>query len=128
MSSDNGVVLDCDAGRRLGCGSFCCQLIVRLTEDEEKHFCKRMLDKDAQGYCEFFDKQDGMCRVWATRPEVCRGYDCNSDMLLQVALREGFRSLLELATSHPFIRKHEMRYIPYVELRGPDPDDHNGSA
>lgn len=101
--SRTAVLVDCDAGRRMGCASFCCRLIVRLRPGEsdpgqpnapQKH----CLDKNPRdGLCVYFERDSGRCSVWAERPQTCRDYTCNSDPLLQVILREGYTSLLRLA-------------------------------
>jgi hypothetical protein len=39
--------------------------------------------------------------MWQRRPSICRAYDCNTDPLLQVVLRDGFRSLRELVVARP---------------------------
>ncbi|MDH5676193.1 MAG: YkgJ family cysteine cluster protein [Myxococcales bacterium] len=96
------VRVDCDQGRRLGCASFCCRLLVQLDPGErdpgrpgagDKH----CLDKDPRsGLCVYFDEPSGRCSVWERRPRVCREYDCNSDPHLQRVLKEGFVSLTRL--------------------------------
>lgn len=96
------VRVDCEAGRRLGCASFCCRMIVRLDADEGDPrrpdlVGKRCLDKDpVDGLCVHFERSSGRCGIWERRPRICREYDCNGDTLLQVVLRDGFRSLTEL--------------------------------
>lgn len=104
-------LIDCDAGRRLGCQSFCCRLLVRLKPHEMEETGdgtppKSFIDKDAEGYCIHFDKQTSLCGIWAQRPEICREYECNTDVMLQIALREEFRNIVELA------RKAVTTYIP----------------
>jgi len=94
--------VDCDAGRALGCATFCCRLIVRLrpgephpTHPNERRSC---IDKDPHtGLCVHLDRQSQRCRIWERRPKICRAYDCNHDPSLQVVLREGFRSLTQIA-------------------------------
>jgi Fe-S-cluster containining protein len=109
--SEKTVLVDCDAGRRLGCRTFCCRLLVRLKPHEmEAHTGgpppKGFVDKNAQGLCIHMDPETGRCGIWETRPEVCREYTCNDDFLLQVALREDFANIAELA------RKASIAYIP----------------
>lgn len=104
MSKDSDEILvHCEEGRRLGCNTFCCRLLVRLEADErevgpdgiERHF----IPKRDDGLCIYCDPADHRCTRWETRPRVCREYDCNADPLLQVVLREGFTSLVELVTA-----------------------------
>ena len=108
------VLLDCEEGRRMGCESYCCCLIVRLSEEEAKAFGgRRVLGKDAdEKYCEYFDRETKRCLIWEQRPSVCRSYNCNTDRLLQIVFHEGFTSLVPLLTSDPFIRAHEKRFVP----------------
>ncbi len=93
-------ILDCDEGRRLGCATFCCRLIVRLTAEERGTIAGRpsgsCLDKGPDGLCEHLDRATHRCRIWQRRPEVCRSYDCNDDPLLAVVLRDGFSTLTRL--------------------------------
>jgi len=104
---DGIVILDCDEGRRLGCGSFCCRLIVRLAPGEADPTLpgrrdKSCVDKDpVTGLCVHFDPTSSRCRIWHQRPSVCRAYDCNRDPLLAVALRDGCRSIVDLVTAPP---------------------------
>lgn len=103
--------IDCDAGRRLGCGTFCCRLLVRLKPHEREPDrdgipAKQFVDKDEDGCCVHFDRASSLCRNWQQRPETCREYSCNGDFLLQVAIREGFSSIADLA------KKATRSYIP----------------
>jgi len=97
--------LDCDEGRRLGCGTYCCSLIVRLDPDEcdpgdDRPGFKHCVDKDPDGgRCIFLDDDQSSCTVYSRRPRVCRQYDCRTDPLLKVVLQEGFHSLTRLVTS-----------------------------
>jgi len=101
--SGETVLVDCDAGRRMGCASYCCRLIVRLRVGEHdpgkpEQRDKHCLDKDLRdGLCVYFERGSGRCSVWERRPRTCREYECNSDPLLQVVLREGYSSLVRLA-------------------------------
>lgn len=93
--------VNCDAGRKLGCGSFCCRLLVRLQPEEREPgdgitAAKGFVDKDENGYCIHFDRQTELCKIWQTRPQVCREYTCNSDFLLQTAIYNSFDSLVGL--------------------------------
>lgn len=97
--------LDCDEGRRLGCGTYCCSLIVRLDPGEADPAGnggdnKHCVDKDpSSGRCIYLDDDQNCCTVYTQRPKICREYDCRTDPLLQVALKEGFHSLPRLVTS-----------------------------
>jgi len=103
--------VDCRKGRELGCQTYCCRLLVRLEPDERAadngHVMARdFVEKSADGYCIHLDRDSHLCRTWETRPRVCRGYDCNSDFLLQVAVRNEFRNIAEL------VRIAATAYIP----------------
>lgn len=115
FSMDRGkcraVGVDCEAGRALGCGTFCCRLLVRLkpheiVPPEDGQPAKSFVDKDEAGYCVHFDLDASLCRIWERRPEACREYDCNGDFLLQVALKEGFTDIADLA------KKARTAFIP----------------
>lgn len=95
-------IIDCDAGRRLGCNTFCCRLLVRYYEDErppsgDGSTPKGCVDKAADGLCIHLDRATQRCGIWETRPRVCREYDCNSDYLLQVAVRVGVKNIVQLS-------------------------------
>lgn len=84
--------VDCDAGREMGCQTFCCRLLVRLkphemVPNEEGLAPKGFVDKTEDGYCVHMDRETNRCGIWQTRPEICREYDCNGDEVLQVVLR-----------------------------------------
>ena len=121
-TTHQAINVDCDAGRRLGCGTFCCRLLVRLKSHEmspagDRGAAKGFVDKNAAGYCVHFDRDSSLCRIWEQRPETCREYDCNGDFLLQVALREPFENIADLA------QRASTAYIPKecylrVPLRG----------
>jgi len=105
IKAGKAVVLDCEEGRRRGCASFCCRLIVRLAPGErdpgQPHRTeKRCVDKHPDsGLCVYMDPETELCTVWDRRPKVCREYDCNEDPLLQIVLRDGFTSLVKLITT-----------------------------
>lgn len=107
--------VDCDAGRRLGCATFCCRLIVRLAPDEPHPTGERRgncIDKDpVTGLCVHLERGTQRCGIWDKRPRICRAYDCNHDPSLQVVLREGYRSLTQLAFSDA-PPKSEWRRVP----------------
>lgn len=99
------VLVDCDAGRRRGCSTFCCRLLVRLTSEElEKRSIPGVepgmssVPKNPDGLCIHLDETTHRCRIWSDRPRVCRGYDCAKDELLPVVLKYGFHSLVQLVT------------------------------
>lgn len=114
--------VDCETGRRMGCHTFCCRLLVRLDPDEREPGDgitppKGFVDKDPDsGLCIHFDPQTSRCRIWEQRPRVCREYSCNSDPLLQVVLQRGFQSLAALlrASATTQIPRELHRYIPYL--------------
>lgn len=106
MDDDTDITcVDCDAGRKMGCHSFCCRLLVRLRPEEmtrqgeEGLPPKGFVDKDVDGLCVHFERETGLCAIWEDRPITCREYECNSDFLLQVVLREGFESIVKTARS-----------------------------
>jgi Fe-S-cluster containining protein len=107
----------------MGCASFCCSLIVRLRDGEKDpgaphNLKKRCVDKDPKsGRCVYQHPATGRCAVWASRPAICREYDCNGDPKLQTVLRHGFTSLMALirATDTP---ERERLYVPYVDESG----------
>lgn len=95
-------IIDCEIGRQLGCNTFCCRLIVRYYEDERPPSVdgstpKSCVDKAPDGLCVHLDRGTQRCTTWETRPRVCREYDCNSDYLLQVALRVGVNNIVQLS-------------------------------
>ena len=95
-------IIDCELGRRLGCRTFCCRLLVRYYEDErppspDGSTPKGCVDKAPDGLCIHLDRTTERCSIWASRPRVCREYDCNSDYLLQVAVRRGVTNIVQLS-------------------------------
>lgn len=111
--------VDCDKGRELGCHSFCCRLLVRLDPEEREPGQdglppKGYVDKDENGNCIHHDLENGLCRIWERRPRVCRQYECNTDPLLQVVVRHGFKSLGQLmkTSASAFIPKETYISIP----------------
>lgn len=114
-------LVDCDTGRCMGCATFCCRMLVRLQLDEIKPGDgtsppKSFVDKDTDGYCIHFDRESNHCNNWEERPKVCREYECNSDFLLQVVLREGFSNIANLAkaASKAYIPKESYIKIPMM--------------
>ena len=121
-------LVDCDEGRRMGCATFCCRMLVRLEphemEENSDGVKKGFVDKDSEGYCIHIDKKTGRCKNWEKRPKVCREYECNSDFMLQVVLINGFTNIAELAKSalDAYIPKESYKYIPVIEFPDIDAD------
>jgi len=95
----------------MGCQSFCCKLLVKLTDDEGETMCgqpgKRFMDKDLKdGYCIHFDREKENCTIWKRRPETCRLYECDGDKMLQIALKEKNLSIVDIAI------KAQKKFIP----------------
>ena len=112
--------VDCNKGRELGCQTFCCRLLVRLAPEERQQSkdgvpAPGFVDKDADGYCAYFDRVSSLCRNWHNRPAVCRAYSCNADDLLQVALRQKFTGIVDLVkkAQKMFIPRETYKFVPY---------------
>ena len=118
MTEECEVFLDCEEGRRLGCATFCCRLIVRLTPEERGRGvpgvepAMNCLPKDTDGLCIHLDRETSLCRIWRERPRVCREYDCNHDGLLSVVLKSGFTSLTQLVRDASRLRKAPRARVP----------------
>jgi hypothetical protein len=116
--------VDCDAGRELGCQTFCCRLLVRLQPGERDPSApdrpdKRFVDKDpATGLCANLDPETSLCRSWDSAPRWCVEYDCNEDPRLQSVLRHGFVSITRL--SEPVYRELPPIRVPYRQPAGSD--------
>lgn len=113
--------LDCEQGRKSGCQTFCCRLLVRRDAPANNSggdcgTSSRFIDKGKDGYCVYLNRDTKLCRIWEQRPSVCQGYDCNFDFLLQVALRHTFRNAVELAriAATTYIAKDRYFRIPYT--------------
>lgn len=105
------IFVDCDAGRSMGCNTFCCRLLVQLKPHERVARddglpAKGYVDKDSNGLCVNMDTETWLCKIWHDRPETCREYSCNEDFKLQVVVREGFSGIVDLA------KKATTAYIP----------------
>jgi len=103
--------LNCDAGRKMGCRTYCCRLLVRLREEEAQQLypdrpTARFLEKAADGLCLYLDRETFRCGIWDKRPDICRRFDCNTDFLLQVAVKEPFESIVDLT------KKAQSIYLP----------------
>ena len=118
-------LLDCDAGRELGCKSFCCRLLVRLEEHERNEVdpatnrLKGYVDKKANGICSHQDDETGLCQNWENRPKICREYDCNYDKLLQIVLvskEKSISSWMKESVS-VVIAKENQQFVPYIEVK-----------
>ncbi len=123
------IFVDCEAGRRMGCQTFCCRLLVRLKPEErvESHDglpAKGFVDKDSQGLCVHMDQETWQCKNWQSRPLTCREYNCNDDFLLQVVLRDGFTNIADLArkATSAYIPKETYLSVPVISNPGKDPD------
>lgn len=113
--------IDCEKGRRLGCRSFCCRMLVRLKSHEmepgvDGFAAKGFLDKTLDGNCIHFDLENGLCDRWETRPETCQEYMCNGDPNLQIVMRYGITNLVEVArrAATEYIPREEFIEIPYL--------------
>lgn len=124
MGDGKEALVDCDAGRALGCASFCCRLIVRLGPGERDPSrpdepAKHCVDKDRKdGLCVLFDRETQACTAWDRRPTTCREYDCNGDPLLQVVLRDGYHSLTALIIA-PHVPPADHVAIPRLDRPQP---------
>ena len=118
MSDSNRPPVDCDAGRALGCGTFCCRLLVRLLPLEgdpasPSELEKRFVDKEpGTGLCVHLDRETQLCSVWDRAPQWCREFDCNRDERLQSVLRHGFTSI---ASFSPVYRELVPIRVPHRE-------------
>ena len=123
MSKNNKLaLLNCDEGRKLGCKSFCCRLLIRLSEHERTEIdpdtqqTKGYVGKKENGRCIHQNEKTGLCANWENRPQVCREYDCNSDKLLQVVLKSSGESIscwMKESVS-VYITKEEEKFVPYI--------------
>ncbi|NOX43747.1 MAG: hypothetical protein GXP19_08470 [Gammaproteobacteria bacterium] len=114
--------IDCEEGKRLGCQTFCCRLLVRLRPEEMEKTLdgstpKGFVDKDPDGICIHMNRDSGSCNIWEKRPQTCREYECNSDFLLQVVLHNEFINIAETAkvAAKAFIPKENYIKIPLLK-------------
>ena len=123
VDRDAGVVLDCDTGRRMGCATYCCRLIVRLRPGErdpsDPREEKSCVDKDPKsGLCIHLDDETHRCGIWAERPSACREFDCNADYRLQVVLEQRITSIVQLFLAEP--ETGPPKRVPYVRREPPN--------
>lgn len=115
--------VNCTEGRRLGCQTFCCRLLVRLEPDERGPDNHGTVEKSPDGYCVHLDREKHLCHIWDQRSRACRGYTCNGDFLLQVAVRNKFSNIAEL------VRLAAIAYIPketYISVPADEPSTASG--
>jgi len=118
-------IVDCEVGRKLGCHTFCCRLLVALKPHERESSsdgmpAKGYVDKDRNGLCVHMDTENWLCKIWESRPEACREYTCNQDFKLQIVLREGFSGIIDLAkkTTTMYIPKETYLSVPVIDRAG----------
>ena len=116
------ICVDCNEGKRMGCQTFCCSLLVQLHPEEmeptvDGSTAKGYVDKTPDGICVHMDQNLGLCNIWGERPHTCRAYDCNSDFLMQIVLRKGFVNIAKtaIAASKVFIPKESYIKIPLLK-------------
>lgn len=117
-------LLDCDAGRKLGCKNFCCRLLVRLEEHERNEVdpstnrLKAYVDKKENGTCLHQNEKSGLCENWENRPKICREYDCNYDKLLQIVIKSSGKSIsgwMKESVS-VVIEEKDLQFVPYTKI------------
>jgi Fe-S-cluster containining protein len=102
--------VDCAAGHRSGCASWCCDvsLVVIAKEDlddglEPEPGFLDLLARDDLGRCRYLDV-DGACSVWEKRPLECRVYSCEGrekpDMLKACASATAGRKITQKPCAH----------------------------
>jgi hypothetical protein len=81
----SSVTIDCDARMPL-CHAACCRLSFALSVQDVEEGKVRwelgrpyMNRRDADGYCHHLERGSCACNVYASRPLVCRSYDCRTD-------------------------------------------------
>ena len=122
MCNIQTALLDCDAGRKMGCKSFCCRLLVRLDQKEQTEIDpvtgrkKGYVDKKENGTCIYQDEKTGLCLNWKNRPRICREYDCNHDRMLQVVLNSRSNHLADWMKEsvQPEIDTMTKKFVPYL--------------
>lgn len=82
---EGGVQIDCENRLHL-CRGACCRLSFALTvQDLEEGKVKwdfgrpYMIRHDGDGYCHHIERETKSCRIYESRPVVCRAYDCRKD-------------------------------------------------
>jgi len=114
--------VDCAAGRKMGCLSFCCRMLVRLKPHEmepgvDGMAAKGFVDKTPDGYCIHLDQKLGLCGIWENRPEACQEYTCEGDPNLQIVLRDGILNIVEIAKRAAVEYIHTETYIKIPTLK-----------
>lgn len=93
--------LKCDRGRDVGCRTFCCRLLVRLTPEEKEQLYpgeqRISMDKSPDGYCEKLDRTSWKCTIWEERPQACRAFDCREDERIQMVIKEQTVNIVTIA-------------------------------
>ena len=126
LSDDVTVLVDCEAGRRMGCDTLCCRLMVGLSADdiaaglEPQSEISGLLKQDPDGFCHYLDRATMRCSVWDKRPLLCRLYNCNNDPKLQAVLREGFKSFTQAIKTSKTIPPDAWQQIPLLDLSDDD--------
>jgi len=108
--------VDCVEGRKLGCQTYCCRLLVRLEPEEREkvdgtQIARGFVEKAADGYCINFDRQTHLCKNWHGRPKACSAYSCNGELLLQVAIRHEFKNIVELVKLAATVNLPEENFV-----------------
>jgi Fe-S-cluster containining protein len=82
---EGSVQIDCE-NRIALCRGACCRLSFALTvQDLEEGRVKwdlarpYMIRHDEDGYCHHVERETKHCGIYASRPVVCRAYDCRKD-------------------------------------------------
>lgn len=82
---ESSVEIDCE-NRIALCRGACCRLSFALTvQDLEEGRVKwdlgrpYMIRHDEDGYCHHVERASKSCGIYASRPVVCRSYDCRKD-------------------------------------------------
>ena len=117
-------LLDCDAGRALGCKSFCCRLLVRLEEHERNEVdpttnrLKGYVDKKENGTCLYQNEKTGLCDNWENRPKICSEYDCNYDKLLQIVIKSNGEKISDWMKESVNVVSEEKdkKFVPYTTI------------
>lgn len=119
----NACNVNCEQGRIAGCQTYCCRLLIRLSENKMKppndgSTAKGFIDKDPDGYCIHFNREKFLCRIWHKRPDVCKNYGCNNDFLLQAAIKKEFSNIVDPVNIASSLKLEKNQYIqiPYTNM------------